>query len=65
MLSAGDDQVTLINQLISSDIPAKEVKKHKIHCGLSKDFQGDERDVIILSLIDSVTDENQWSPHAR
>ncbi len=59
MLSAGDDQVTLINQLISSDIPAKEVKKHKIHCGLSKDFQGDERDVIILSLIDSVTDEKQ------
>lgn len=63
MLSAGDDQVTLINQLISSDIPAKS---ESIDPAVSKDFQGDEQGVIILSLIDSVTDEKQvMLTHAR
>ncbi len=52
--STGSNQVKLINQLITSQIPADQVKKHDIRCGLSKDFQGDERDVIFLSLVDSL-----------
>lgn len=54
MLSMGSGQVKLINQLIASEIPADQVKRHDIRCGLSKDFQGDERDVIFLSLVDSL-----------
>lgn len=47
------NQEKLISQRIVEFIPPKLQKKHEIRVGTSSDFQGDERDVIILSLVDS------------
>lgn len=51
----GDDQVKLIQQHIESRIDAREIIRRKILCGSASHFQGDERDVIFLSLVDSGT----------
>ncbi|MGN0779733.1 MAG: AAA domain-containing protein [Aristaeellaceae bacterium] len=49
----GDDQVRLIGRLLANEIPLAEYEKHHILCGNASNFQGDERDVIFLSLVDS------------
>lgn len=49
----GDDQVKLIGRKLANDIPLAEYEKHQILCGNASNFQGDERDVIFLSLVDS------------
>ena len=49
----GDDQVKLIGRKLADDIPLAEYERHQIHCGNASNFQGDERDVIFLSLVDS------------
>lgn len=54
----GADQARLIEKLISQDedIDAREREERRILCGDSSNFQGDERDVIFLSMVDSPTD---------
>ena len=54
----GDEQAELIQDLIVKRIPAAEIENHKILCGNSASFQGDERDVIFISLVDS-SEENK------
>lgn len=49
----GDEQVKVIQQLIEQKIDPKEVIHRNILCGNSANFQGDERDVIFLSMVDS------------
>ena len=49
----GDEQAELIQDLIVQRIPASEIEKHKILCGNSASFQGDERDVMFISLVDN------------
>ena len=49
----GDDQVKLIGRKLADGIPLAEYEKHQILCGNASIFQGDERDVIFLSLVDS------------
>ena len=49
----GDEQVKVIQQLIEKRIDSKEVVGRNILCGNSANFQGDERDVIFLSVVDS------------
>lgn len=49
----GDDQAKIIQSKIEKLIPAEEVMRREILCGNSANFQGDERDVIFLSLVDS------------
>ena len=49
----GDEQAELIQNLIVQRIPATEIENHKILCGNSASFQGDERDVVFISLVDS------------
>ena len=49
----GDDQVKLINRELANAIPLPEYEQHQILCGNASNFQGDERDVIFLSLVDS------------
>lgn len=51
----GDEQVRLIQQEIEKNIDPREIKRRSILCGKPGDFQGDERDVIFLSLVDSAT----------
>lgn len=53
----GDEQVKVIQRKIEQDIDVKEIFKRRILCGNSANFQGDERDVIFLSLVDSGTGE--------
>jgi superfamily I DNA and/or RNA helicase/very-short-patch-repair endonuclease len=47
----GNKQADLIDNLLIKKIGEKEYRKRKIICGNSASFQGDERDVIFLSLI--------------
>jgi very-short-patch-repair endonuclease len=49
----GDEQAELIRRLAYGCIPLKDLEKHNFLCGNSADFQGDERDVIWLSMVDS------------
>ena len=47
----GNAQSALIETLLVKKIGETEFKKRKIICGNSASFQGDERDIIILSLV--------------
>lgn len=49
----GDEQVELIQKLIVEKIVATDIEKHSILCGNPSHFQGDERDVVFLSMVDS------------
>lgn len=51
----GDEQVKIVQGLIERNIDPKEIVGRRIICGNSANFQGDERDVIFLSLVDSGT----------
>ena len=47
----GNAQSALIESLLVKEIGEKEYKMRKIVCGNSASFQGDERDIIFLSLV--------------
>ncbi|PSR26918.1 MAG: hypothetical protein C7B43_12855 [Sulfobacillus benefaciens] len=47
----GDDQALLIDDLIRRHLSATTYQKHLIRCGNSAHFQGDERDVMFLSMV--------------
>lgn len=49
----GKDQAILIDTLLTQELEPSNYNKHKILCGDAANFQGDERDVIFLSMIDS------------
>ena len=49
----GDAQYQLIQKEIDASISPNEIMQRNILCGNSANFQGDERDVIFLSLVDS------------
>ena len=53
LLGNDGDQVKCISQLIEQEIAPKDIKQRDILCGNSAHFQGDERDVIFLSMVDS------------
>jgi very-short-patch-repair endonuclease len=46
-------QIALINTLLIKHFDQRFLKKHNVRVGLSAAFQGDERDVIFLSMVDS------------
>ena len=49
----GNEQVKLIQEEIYKHIDLKDISQRKILCGNASNFQGDERDVIFLSVVDS------------
>lgn len=49
----GDEQAKVIQRLMEEKIPPKEMISRRILCGNAANFQGDERDVIFLSIVDS------------
>lgn len=51
----GNEQAELIRKLIDQKIDKKEIEERRILCGNSAHFQGDERNVIFLSLVDSAS----------
>ena len=54
----GEAQAVLIQSLIIKEISSVEIEGRRIQAGISGEFQGDERDVILLSLVDSAKDTN-------
>ena len=54
----GSRQAELINSLLlgKNGIGAQEMEKRRLVCGRPYDFQGDERDVIFLSMVDAPQD---------
>ena len=49
----GDEQARVINDLAIEKISLQDYEKRKILCGNASNFQGDERDIIFISLVDS------------
>ncbi len=47
----GKEQSKLIMKLISENISSKEIEKREINCGDPYVFQGDERDIILISMV--------------
>jgi superfamily I DNA/RNA helicase len=54
----GEHQAKLIERLLLKRIGAEEIERRKIVCGDAYSFQGDERDVIFLSLVVSLKDDD-------
>ncbi|MHA2251502.1 MAG: AAA domain-containing protein [Candidatus Kariarchaeaceae archaeon] len=52
----GGAQATLIAKLLMQEIGAEEIENRKLLCGSPYDFQGDERDVVFLSMVDAPQD---------
>ena len=52
----GESQAVLIQSLIHKEIESIEIEARRIQSGISGEFQGDERDVIFLSMVDSAID---------
>lgn len=49
----GDRQAVLIDRMLQKRMSPAEYKKREILCGNSANFQGDERDIIFLSMVDT------------
>lgn len=49
----GSAQSNLISNLLMSEVGAEEIERRKLLCGNPYDFQGDERHVIFLSMVDA------------
>ncbi len=47
----GHAQAELIESLLAQRLDAKTIEEHRLRCGAPASFQGDQRDVIILSLV--------------
>ncbi|MDD3995147.1 MAG: AAA domain-containing protein [Bacilli bacterium] len=47
----GKDQSKYLTDLISKNISSKEIEKRKIVCGDPYVFQGDERDIMLISMV--------------
>lgn len=53
----GEAQALLIQSLLHKEIPGVEIANRRIQAGISGEFQGDERDIIFLSMVDSPPSE--------
>ncbi|UUV20015.1 AAA domain-containing protein (plasmid) [Fusobacteria bacterium ZRK30] len=49
----GNEQSAIIDRMLQSVIDPVAYEERRIQCGTPPQFQGDERDIIILSLVDS------------
>lgn len=53
----GDAQALLIQSMLHKEISGIEIEKRRIQAGISGEFQGDERDIMFLSMVDSSSSE--------
>ena len=51
----GEEQAMLIDRLLQTNLSPSEYTRRRIQCGNPAHFQGDERDVIFLSVVDAPT----------
>jgi hypothetical protein len=49
----GTEQAVFIDGLLRQHLPAAEVRRRRLLCGNASQFQGDERDIIFISMVDS------------
>jgi len=49
----GTDQAVVIDTILRKRLTVSEYKKRRILCGNASQFQGDERDIVLLSMVDS------------
>lgn len=52
----GEEQARKINEVLIRQLPPDEYKARRILCGNAAHFQGDERDVMFLSMVDAPKD---------
>lgn len=52
-----ESQAVLIQSMLHKEIESIEIEKRRIQAGLSAEFQGDERDIMFLSMVDSPAEE--------
>jgi very-short-patch-repair endonuclease len=55
----GDEQALLIEQILRQRLSPEMFAKHRLLCGNAAQFQGDERDVVFLSMVDGPPDDGQ------
>jgi very-short-patch-repair endonuclease len=55
----GDDQALLIEEMLRRRLTPSIFAKHRLLCGNAAQFQGDERDVIFLSMVDGPPEDGQ------
>ena len=53
----GEQQALLIQSMLHKEIPGTEIEARRIQAGISGEFQGDERDIVFLSMVDSAAGE--------
>ena len=53
----GEAQAVLIQTMLHKELDSIELERRRIQAGISGEFQGDERDIIFLSMVDSSADE--------
>ena len=58
MRSGNPTQINRLRSMILSSFDPREIEERQLICGSSAELQGDERDVIILSLVDSSEEGN-------
>lgn len=51
----GEEQALEIDRLLRTRIPPELYERHRFLCGTSAQFQGDERDVVFISVVDTPT----------
>ncbi len=57
----GDEQALLIENVLRQRVPPDVLERHRLLCGNAAQFQGDERDVVFLSMVDGPPDDGQLS----
>jgi very-short-patch-repair endonuclease len=62
----GSKQATLINRMLLESLGEEMVLRHRIACGDSATFQGNERDIVFLSMVaDPVSKQAQTALHVE
>jgi transcription elongation GreA/GreB family factor/very-short-patch-repair endonuclease len=57
----GDEQALVIENILRMRLSPDVFAKHRLLCGNAAQFQGDERDVVFLSMVDGPPDDGQLS----
>jgi len=55
----GEEQAKLIKEILMNRIGPEEMEKRLINCGDAYEFQGDERDVMFLSMVSAVGEHHR------
>ena len=53
----GEPQALLIQAMLHKELPGFEIEKRRIQASISGEFQGDERDIMFLSMVESASQE--------